>query len=461
MVTVKLHAKTHYHMIAKIVSHVKHLPLLIFSKNLSAYLAQRISTDTANLLNFFLYTAFSALINAVSTVIIIFTVFKINSFMSFGICLLIPLYFFVHSALKKPLRISTRSLKESSDNFFSALNNQISYIKEIKIQSIFQETDKYLQGKYLPVYDLAVKTNRIKQSYKLTELLAKYFISIAVFVYSSNQILTGNMTVGEFTVLNTYVGMLISGISGFLTLGSSYEDAKVSLNRVMELMGSETETDGDINIGKVNSIVLNNLTFRYNDSADFLFNNINFTFEAGKIYALTGCNGSGKSTLFLLLLGLLKNYSGQILYNGLNISDINMYLARKKKIAVVTQNPEFFYETVSDNLDSADIPYNLIQRYASICNLDSWFEDLGKNINTRSFTSVSNLSGGEKQRFSIFQALVKGVDVMLLDEPSSALDNNSVEKLAHILQQEKKDKIIIIITHDNALINLSDEQVQI
>lgn len=461
MVSVKLRVKTQFHMIFTIVKHVKKLPLLFFNNNESAYLAHKINMDTANLLNFFLNTVFSTFINIFSSIIIIITMLKVNVIMAVGISFLIPLYIVIHLILNKPLSKSTSQLKENNDIFFSALNNQILYIKHIKVQSIYEETDEFLFSKFQPVYYSAVKTNKFKLIYKMTELLAKYFVSIAIFIYSANQIISGTMNVGEFTVLNTYVGMLISSISCFLSFGSTYIEAEVSYNRVMDLLNNKVMNDGFKSINKVDTIKIQNLSFQHYDSSALLINKLTYTFNMGNIYTIIGDNGAGKTTLLLLLLGLIENYSGSIYYNDYNIIDVNMYKMRKKHVAVVTQTPDFFYNTVGDNINFSDISFNSIIDYASVCNLDNWLQNFTEMRNDILLLPTSSLSGGEKQRFSLLRALVKNADVLLLDEPSSAMDKNSIEKLIFYIKKIKKDKIIIIITHDNKLISISDEQLRL
>lgn len=453
ILAVKLHTKTFFNMTAKIIAQAKRLSIQYFDKDSSAYFAQRINLDVANLLNFFLNTVLGVIMNVLLATFIIYVMFGINFFMSIVTLILIPVYIVIHLVMKRPLYKSTLALKESRDEFFSALNNQIMHIKNIKINSMIEETDKFLSVKYSPVITTAVKNAKMKQGYSISELLAKYFISIVVFIYSLNEIINNRMTVGEFTVLNTYVGMLVANISGVLTFGKIYEATSVSYNRLKEIIDGEEMTDGNIALLKINHMTIENLSFCYDESSDSaaLYNNLNYTFSTGKIYAVTGDNGKGKSTMFLLLLGLIQNYKGRILYNDCDIRDVNMDVMRKENIAVVTQDLSFFYEKISENVNIVASEQKKANEYIKALHLSKFFNGIDEE--------VANLSLGEKQKLIILQALLKDADVILLDEPNSGLDMQSTNNLCDILLQEKMNKIIIIITHDKALMNIADERV--
>lgn|GEM_PF-2291605 len=465
IVSVKINAKVFFNMTSRIISHAKKIPVRYFDKESSAYFAQRINSDVSSLLHFFLNTLLTAVINALMIVFIIITMLQTNFAMTVATLSIIPVYFGIHFVLKKPIYTSTFSLKESRDIFFSSLNKQILKMKEIKMFSEQKETDDFLASKYSPVLNSAIKNAKIKQGYSISELLAKYFISIIVFVYSLNEVIVGRMTVGDFTVLNAYVGMLVGGISGFLTFGKTLSATNVSYSRTMEIMNSEAESDGNIVLDSVNTISIEDLSFSYDceRGATSLYKEFDFTFKAGNIYSLTGNNGIGKSTMFLLLLGLIKDFDGKIFYNNFNITEINMDSLRKKNLAVVTQDLTFLYEAVSDNISITELSKEKTQEYIHLLNFEKYFNETSESrINAEGFVSnvdVNTLSLGEKQKLSIIKALAKDSDVILLDEPSSGLDEESTRNLCSILEKEKQGKIIIIITHDMRLVELSDKQI--
>ena len=173
---------------------------------------------------------------------------------------------------------------------------------------------------------------------------------------------------------------------------------------------------------------------------------INYVFNKGKIYVIIGKNGTGKTTLMYSILGMFDGkYRGDILFNNENILDVDMEYMRKNVIGYSEQLPVIFNGTVFDNIflygnkSKKSIMYNKLK-------LTKRLSHNGKNI-----------SGGEKLKISIERVFVKNSSIIIWDEPSSMLDSASVTELANILQDIKKDKIIIIVTHDKKIINIADK----
>jgi len=242
-----------------------------------------------------------------------------------------------------------------------------------------------------------------------------------------------------------------------MSLGEGYQKAKYSYLRLKELIEIPIECNGLIRLQNIESIEFKNISFAYNN-ADII-NSISYKFEKGNIYCVVGSNGCGKSTLIDLILGILnENYKGTIFYNNNNIVDLDMYFIRKNLISVVEQEPTLIPHKIYDNLtyncniSNADDVSKLLNKF----NLDTMINLLPDGINTVIYDDCKNISGGEKQKISIINALLNNSDLLVLDEPSSALDFKSMIALKETLYNIRNNKIIIIVTHDNNLIELAD-----
>ena len=169
----------------------------------------------------------------------------------------------------------------------------------------------------------------------------------------------------------------------------------------------------------------------------------------GNIYCILGENGSGKTTLIDILIGLfIDEYEGEILYNHINIKDIDMVKQRACNISILEQDPYVLEGSVEDNIYST--VYHNVKKYRQRI-LD---KELG-NI----YSNGIGISGGKKNRY--LRILSKDSDVMILDEPTSALEQESQYAVWRLLKEIKKEKIIIVISHDqnisqfaNQIINL-------
>ena len=210
---------------------------------------------------------------------------------------------------------------------------------------------------------------------------------------------------------------------------------------------------------KINNIKLKNLTFAYDTKNDvnFVFKNLNINFKKGELNVIYGESGSGKSTLIDLVSGLIMPKSGNIYYNDDDISkDYNYW---KSFVSFVPQNIFLLDDTVYNNIvffENKNLENtNIVKNLVSICSLDDLIEERG--LDFRIGENGQNISGGQKQRIAIARALFCEPQILILDEPTSALDDINTKKIFKLLNEIKKDVIVIIITHDKEIISKCDK----
>ena len=438
--------------------HLKQLPLSYLGKNSASYFTQLINNDSKAITDFVVQSTLSLITTFLSLIYILIFMSKLSMQMTILIILLIPVYFISYNIFKGSLYETNLVFKENQNEFFSKMNHQLSHIKYIKIHGIFEESNSEVIDKFNPVFSSEMKYVHMKQRYVAIGNLSRFLINIVIFSYSAKEILKGNMSLGTFTMINTYSAILISNVSYALSYGSSYQSALVAYNRLQSILSSEIEADGDALIHIVDNIVIDNLSFSYDGTKEVLCK-INNTFEKGKIYVFTGPNGAGKSTLYSLLIGLIRGFDGSISINGINITDINMTNFRKNKCAVVLQEPDLYFDSIKENLNIVD--HDLFSQLAEKLNFCKFVNGLENEIDFSLSKNSSNVSGGEKQKIAVLGALSKNAEVVILDEPTSALDQNSIKNLYNILKKEKQDKIIIIITHNLDIVEIADEVIDI
>ncbi|MGO2400518.1 MAG: ABC transporter ATP-binding protein [Pseudolactococcus laudensis] len=200
-----------------------------------------------------------------------------------------------------------------------------------------------------------------------------------------------------------------------------------------------------------------NLGFWYQDPANALFMDVNLQFEPGNMYAILGKSGSGKTTFLPLISALESPKDGAILYNSENLDKIGLTCFRRQHLAIVFQ------------------AYNLLTYMTAYQNVSSALEISGvKKENKRDFITeslksvaitedlhhkkVAQLSGGQQQRVAIVRAMITGADIIVADEPTGNLDEETgremialFEKIAH-----EQNKIVILVTHDSDIAKRSD-----
>ena len=192
---------------------------------------------------------------------------------------------------------------------------------------------------------------------------------------------------------------------------------------------------------------IKNLAYSYKDSKEKVLANVNESFEKGKFYAIIGKSGSGKSTLLSLLAGLDEPDSGKILFNGENIQETGYTNHRKNNISLVFQN------------------YNLIDYLSPLENIRLVNSQAQQGILLELGLSehqikrnVMKLSGGQQQRVAIARALVSSAPVILADEPTGNLDENTASEIIEILKKlaKERNKCVIVVTHSKEVARAAD-----
>lgn len=204
-----------------------------------------------------------------------------------------------------------------------------------------------------------------------------------------------------------------------------------SLNRLMDVAKMQSESDGKQIVSNIKAIYLQDISLSFDKP---VLKSFNAAFYKGNIYALCGDNGTGKSSVLHLVAGLYNNlYGGNIYFDDFDIKKLNMNFLRKSLIGFVEQEPQLLADKIISNL----YPYNINENYepeeidAAIyyinkLGMNDWLDKCCYGLNTYINEKSDNISGGEKQKLSIIRELLKKPLVLLLDEPTSAMDIHTI-----------------------------------
>ena len=205
---------------------------------------------------------------------------------------------------------------------------------------------------------------------------------------------------------------------------------------------------------------ISNLSYRYSDAKDneFVLKDINYSFEAGKVYAIKGKSGNGKTTLLSLISGLESNYQGSIKFLDKELKDIDLDYYRSKDIGIVFQSYNLLpHLTASENIILSMNISNLKTENKEEKAL-SLMEQVGLTKEQKD-RRVLKLSGGEQQRVAIARSLSYNPKMILADEPTGNLDKDTENEILKIFKDlaHKDNKCIIIVTHSENVCNQADK----
>ena len=227
-----------------------------------------------------------------------------------------------------------------------------------------------------------------------------------------------------------------------------YVMIKLYLERINEILAIDnSEEYGEKNIGNdIQGIAVENVFFRYSAFEPDILKGICINLKAKQKIAIVGLNGSGKSTLLKCLGGLLRPTQGKILINDVSINEIALNDLRSK-ISYINQEPVIFNASLRENiiLNNNDYDEDYLQEVLRITMVDKLIEEMPAGMDTHISQDGMNLSGGQKQKIALARALLKKPKVLLMDEPTSSMDNLSEKRILNCIKD--LDLICIVISH--------------
>ena len=432
---------------------------LSFFENKSSGRLMAILNDDVNQMENFLNEAANRLIQTATTVIVIGATFLYISPLV-AIFAFIPIPVIVFGSYKFVQRIGERysKIRNNVESLNAHLSNSITGILTVK--SFNREKKEY---KRIDSASDEVKT----ANYEAIKLSAAFIpiIRVAIlFGFTATLLiggflaLDGQIKVGMYSVMLFITQRLLWPLTELGMIFDSFQKAMASFRRIMNLRDtSPTINNGETELLELkNKMSFENLNFEY--VKDFpVLKNINIEIEKGKTTAIVGSTGSGKSTLIKLILRFYEKNSGKILFDEHEIESLSLESIRNK-IGLVSQDVFLFEGSVFENIAYGNIEANSeeVWNAARLSESDSFINDLPNKENTIVGERGQKLSGGQRQRISIARAILKNPEILILDEATSAVDNETEAAIQESLETLKEGRTVIAIAHRLSTIRNAD-----
>ena len=283
--------------------------------------------------------------------------------------------------------------------------------------------------------------------------------NLIVILIGGSQYINGEIEIGILAEFIIYVNMLTWPVTVVGWLTSIVQQAEASQKRINDFLKEIPKIKNGIGNSKITKgeIMFKNVSLTYPESNIKALNNVTFTIFAGKTTGILGSVGSGKTSLLELIVRLYDPTQGDVLIDGSNLKNFNLYELRKS-IGYVPQNPFLFSESIIDNIkfgnnEAGNIEIESAAKFASI---DQEIKKLKNGYNTVLGERGITLSGGQIQRISIARALIKNPEIILLDDCLSSVDTDTEEVILKNLESFNKDKTTLIVSHRVSSIKSAD-----
>lgn len=335
----------------------------------------------------------------------------------------------------------------------SNLFQLITGMQEIKLNNC--ETEKRWQWERIQVklFKISIKGLALEQYQQLGSVFFNQTTNILISFLAARAVVSGDMTLGMMMSLTYIVGQLTAPIEQFIGFARSFQDAKISLERLGEIHQREDEEQ---TLGmKVTSLPDNrtlqieNLSFSYDGAdRDYVLDAINLTIPHHKVTAIVGASGSGKTTLIKLLLGFYEPNKGSIKVGDQLLKNINPHVWRAHT-GCVMQDGFIFSDSIAKNIavGAEVIDKERLLHAVKVANIRDFIDSLPLGYNTKIGMEGNGVSQGQRQRILIARAVYKNPEFIFLDEATNALDANNEKEIMEHLHRFYQGRTVVVVAH--------------
>ncbi|HSK88657.1 MAG TPA: ABC transporter ATP-binding protein [Anaerolineales bacterium] len=439
-------------MRSELFNHYQKLSFRFYDDQRTGQLMSRITNDLFSLAEFYHHAPEDYLIYSVKFIGAFIVLISINVPLTLAVFAFLPVLAIFSLYFNKKLNIAFKKSRERIGDVNAQVEDTLAGIRVVKSfanEEIEREKFAYENHRFLESRKSIYKNESF--IWQGVDVITK-LITVTVIIYGGASITKASLDLSDLITFLLYIGNFIEPIQKLTHMTEQFQEGITGFERFMEILKVEPEIQDTANAIELKNVQGNvqfkNVGFRYRDHHAHVLKNISLKVKAGETIALVGSSGVGKTTLCSLIPRFYEASEGEVLLDGINVKDIKLSSLRRN-VGVVQQDVYLFAGTVFDNIRYGKpnaSPEEIIAA-AKKANAHDFILALPDGYDTDIGQRGVKLSGGQKQRLGIARVFLKNPPVLIFDEATSSLDNESERVVQESLEDLARDRTTFVIAH--------------
>jgi ATP-binding cassette subfamily B protein len=437
-------------LIAGYARHLLHLPLRFFEMRRVGEVLSRVN-DAAKVRDAVSGTATTAVVDGTLVVLLLAVLWAYDLPLALVASAFVPLFLLSVLAHHPAAGRRSQVAMEESARLYAHLMEDITGVETVKAFGAERVRAEEGESRLAGVVRAGFALQKLGMSMNALGMLVTSLAGLAVLWYGGHRVMAGALTVGQLMFFFTLLAYLLEPLERLASINLQLQEALVAVDRLYQVLDLEREQpDGPKRAtfaGVREAVELRDVTFGYGCRGNVL-EGVSLRIPAGKTVAVVGESGSGKSTLLKLLMGFYAPTKGQVLFDGVDLRDLDLASLRGR-VGLVAQDPFVFNGTVRENiaLGRPGAELNEVIAAARAAGLEEFIAGLPERYETVIGERGANLSGGQRQRLAIARALLRQPDVLIFDEATSHLDTATERAIQENLRTALAGRTVVLVAH--------------
>lgn len=449
-------------LIADFLIKLTAMPLQFFDSRMTGDILQRIG-DHGRIKNFLLSNSMRIVFSLINFVVYLailayYNVLVLAIFVVGNTLYVAWISFFMRYRRELDIKRFNQSAMEQSK-----MIQLVQGMQDIKLNNCERQKRWEWERIQVRLFQIGLKGLRIGQIQQSGSVFFTQTTHILIYYIAAKSVVEGSMTLGMMMSLTYIIGQVSAPIGEFIGFAQSFQDAKISLERLNEIHSQddeETNIDKKLStLPKEHDIEIKDLSFSYTGSErELALKNITLSIPAHKVTAIVGESGCGKTTLIKLLQGFYEPTHGSITVGDTMLSDINPHTWRAATGSVM-QDSYMFSDTIANNIavNSDETDKEQMMNAARMARIDGFVESLPMGYDTIIGMEGKGVSQGQRQRILIARAIYKNPKYIFLDEATNSLDATNEAKIMDNLRQFYEGRTVVISAHRLSTVRDADQ----